>query len=200
MKPDDIRRLTCVGVLAFVVGFLVCAIMVISVQSQMIEKDVEYPDCPENITTIYIVNESTSQEHNSSTDTSTVCIPWYPPEPGAYIIIRTNTPVSEPYYISKMPPRFEVGDWVKSNPDYEHSMNKEFQGQVVEAGEDGVMFIRTNENETRWINETWLEHWICEMIIHDPEIGYYCYTNLLDKTYKFTENSTVVSAIFEDVN
>jgi len=199
MEWNDIKTNFWIGLTSFVLGFLLCGIIVISAQTGAPQvNDIE--DCTRstNVTTIYIINESRNQTYNFSTGATIVCIPLNPPEPVGYITIRTDTPVSEPYFISKTPPTFEVGDWVRTNAEYKRCLKREFQGQIVEVGEDGVMLVRTDENETRYVDETWLEHWICEMVIYDSEIGYYCYTKLLDKTYKFNENSTVVSVIFED--
>ena len=202
MEWNELKTNFWVGTGCLVLGFLICLIMIISVGEIPSTDDKECYNPLENITIIYVPHNATSEPFNESctlpADVPTYFIKSEPPNQTFFFIISSDTPVSRPYYISKEPPVFEVGDWVRSNPEHSDLSTGSFQGQIEEINEDGNI-VKVNENEYRYVDSYWLDHWTCEMILHDPEIGYYCYTELLDKTYQFTDDTSVASIIYEDI-
>ncbi|MCK5012558.1 MAG: hypothetical protein KAS66_01960 [Candidatus Omnitrophica bacterium] len=156
----------------------------------------------ENVSIIYVPYNATSEPFNESHTlpayVPTYFIPAEAPNQTYFLIMSCDTPVSKPYYVTKEPPIFEVGDWVKSNSEHSDLLTGSFQGQIVEINDIGNI-IKVNDNEIRCVDSYWLDHWTCEMILHDPEIGYYCYTELFDNTYQFTDNTTLVSVIYADI-
>ena len=203
-KVLELKTVLLVGTVCLILGFLAC--LVVLFISGIIPVTVNNGESvsPINVSVIYVPCTTLDVINNENftlpVNVPTYYIPCAPPEPKGYFIVYTETSVSEPYYISKTPPTFEVGDWVRSNSEYKHHIKTEFQGQIIEIDDDNVSTVRLNTEEYKYIHKDWLEHWICEMVIHDPDIGYYCYTRLIDKTHIFNENSTLVSVIYKNVN
>ena len=191
-----------VGVACLLLGFLMCLVMFMSAGEILSADDKECYNPLENITIIYVPHNATSEPFNESctlpADVPTYFIKSEPPNQTFFFIISSDTPVSRPYYISKEPPMFEVGDWVKSNSEHTILSTGSFQGQIEEINDAGTI-VKVNDNEFRYVDSYWLDHWTCEMILHDPEIGYYCYTELFDNTYQFTDNTTLMSVIYADI-
>ena len=110
-------------------------------------------------------------------------------------IISSITPCSEPYYVNATLPDFKVDDWVKSNSNYVFFMKDSFNGQVIEINDDVVTVCINNDSYTH-VNKYWLMHWECEIIMHNPDIGYFCFTELMIVPYN--ENTTYVTKIYAE--
>lgn len=203
MEWNELKTNFWVGVSCLVLGFLICLVMFMSAWGTLSTDDEDCYNPLENISIIYVPYNSTSEPFNESctlpADVPTYYIPAEAPNQTYFFIMACDTPVSRPYYITKKPPVFEVGDWIMSNSEHATLSTGSFQGQIEEINDAGTI-VRVNVDEFRYVNSYWLDHWMCGMILHDPEIGYYCYTKLFDNTYQFTKNTTVTSIIYEDIS
>lgn len=202
MEWSEFKTNFWVGMSCLLLGFLICLVMFMSAGEVLYTDNEKHYNPLENVSIIYVPYNATGEPFNKTcilpADVPTYFIPMEPPNQTYFFIVSSDTPVSKPYYISKEPPTFKVGDWVRSNPEHTTLSTGFFQGQIEQINDENVAVVRVNTDEFRHVDAYWLEHWTCKMIIHDPEIGYYCYTELFDRTYQFNDNSSGVSVIYED--
>lgn len=202
MEWNELKTNFWVGAGCLILGFLICLVMFMSAGEMLSTDNEECYNPLENISIIYVPYNATSEPFDENctlpADVPTYYIPSEPPNQTYFLIMNCDTPVSRPYYISKEAPTFKTGDWVKSNLEHRSLSTGSFQGQIEEINDDGTI-VRVNTDEFRYVDSYWLDHWTCEMILHDPEFGYYCYTELLDNTHQFTDNTTLVSVIYADI-
>jgi hypothetical protein len=129
-------------------------------------------------------------------DIPIIYIPYIePPQPTGYFFITSITPCSEPYYINATPSDFKVGDWVKSNSNYVFFMKNSFNGQVIEIS-DNVVTVCINNDTYTHVNKYWLMHWDCVLVMYNPDIGYFCSTELMNVDYN--EDTIYITKIYAD--